>query len=56
MSKKSCSRGGGEGVDYPVNWGQYLDWFHAEQSCRNYLKKLLWSEGLVRSCPLRPCF
>lgn len=37
------------GVDYPVNWGQYLDWFHTEQGCRSYLEKLRWSEGLV--CP-----
>ena len=37
------------GVDYPVNWGQYLDWFRTEQGCRSYLEKLRWSEGLV--CP-----
>lgn len=37
------------GVDYPVNWGQYLDWFHDEQGCRNYLEKLRWSEGLACS-------
>ncbi len=37
------------GVDYPVNWGQYLDWFHTEQGCRDYLETLRWSQGLA--CP-----
>jgi transposase-like protein len=37
------------GTDYPTTWVQFLDWFHSEQACREYLKKLRWSDGLV--CP-----
>ena len=37
------------GVDYPVDWAQYLDWFHAEDFCRNYVEKLRWPDGFV--CP-----
>lgn len=37
------------GIDYPVNWAQYLDWFHAEDSCRQYVQELRWADGFV--CP-----
>ena len=37
------------GVDYPTAWVQFLDWFHSEQACREYLEKLRWPDGLV--CP-----
>jgi transposase-like protein len=37
------------GADYPTTWVQFLDWFHSEQSCRDYLEKLRWADGLI--CP-----
>ena len=37
------------GKDYPTTWVQFLDWFHSEQACREYLEKLRWADGLV--CP-----
>ena len=37
------------GTDYPTTWVQFLDWFHSEQACRDYLEKLRWSDGLI--CP-----
>lgn len=37
------------GADYPTTWVQFLDWFHSEQACQEYLEKLRWSDGLV--CP-----
>ena len=37
------------GKDYPTTWVQFLDWFHSEQACRDYLEKLRWSGGLI--CP-----
>jgi len=37
------------GTDYPTTWVQFLDWFHSERACREYLEKLRWSDGLV--CP-----
>lgn len=37
------------GKDYPKTWAQFLDWFHSEQACRDYLEKLRWPDGLV--CP-----
>jgi transposase-like protein/ribosomal protein L37AE/L43A len=37
------------GRDYPTTWVQFLDWFHSEQACRDYLEKLRWSDGLL--CP-----
>ena len=33
------------GVDYPTAWGQFLDWFHSEDACREYLEKLKWEDG-----------
>ena len=32
-----------------MTWGQFVDWFHSEQGCRDYLEKLRWAHGLV--CP-----
>lgn len=37
------------GTDYPTTWVQFLDWFHSEQACRDYLEKLRWGNGLI--CP-----
>lgn len=37
------------GVDYPTTWVQFLDWFHSEQACRDFLEKLRWADGLI--CP-----
>ena len=37
------------GKDYPLTWVQFLDWFHSEQACRDYLGKLRWPDGLI--CP-----
>ena len=37
------------GKDYPTTWVQFLDWFHSEQACRDYLEKLRWPDGLI--CP-----
>jgi len=37
------------GKDYPTTWVQFLDWFHSEQACRDYLEKLRWADGLI--CP-----
>jgi transposase-like protein len=35
--------------DYPKTILEFRDWFHSEEACRNYLKKLRWPEGFV--CP-----
>jgi len=37
------------GVDYPTSWVEFLDWFHSEQACRDYLEKLRWADGFI--CP-----
>ncbi len=37
------------GTDYPTTWVQFLDWFHSEPACRDYLEKLRWADGLI--CP-----
>lgn len=37
------------GADYPTTWVEFLDWFHSEQACRDYLEKLRWVDGLI--CP-----
>ncbi len=37
------------GIDYPRTWLQFLDWFHSEQACRDYLEKLRWADSLI--CP-----
>jgi len=38
-----------DGTDFPTTWVQFLDWFHPEQACRDYLEKLRWADGLT--CP-----
>ena len=37
------------GKDYPENWEQFIDWFHDEQSCLDYIYKLRWPNGFI--CP-----
>lgn len=37
------------GKDYPVAWKQFLDWFHSETACRDYIEKLKWPNGF--HCP-----
>lgn len=37
------------GKEYPTTWVQFLDWFHSEQACRDYLEKQRWPDGLI--CP-----
>lgn len=37
------------GEDYPNTWTQFLDWFHTEEACREYLEHLRWPAGFV--CP-----
>jgi transposase-like protein len=37
------------GTDYPTTWVEFLDWFHSEQACRDYLERLRWADGLI--CP-----
>ena len=38
------------GVDYPETIVQFLDWFHTEQGCREFLEKLRWTSGSL-ICP-----
>ena len=35
------------GKDYPASWSQFLDWFHTEDDCRNFLEKLKWPDGFI---------
>ncbi len=37
------------GVDYPTTWVEFLDWFHSERACLDYLEKLRWVDGFI--CP-----
>lgn len=37
------------GIDYPRNWDQFIDWFHNDQSCLNYISKIRWPNGFI--CP-----
>ncbi|AZE46623.1 Mobile element protein [Pseudomonas chlororaphis] len=37
------------GRDYPQNWNQFIDWFHDEDGCLNYLEKLRWPQQFT--CP-----
>lgn len=37
------------GRDYPKSWKQFVDWFHDEESCLEYLEKMRWQLGF--SCP-----
>jgi hypothetical protein len=38
------------GVDYPVTFGQFQDWFATDEACFDYLAKLRWPAGFV--CPV----
>ena len=37
------------GQDYPKTWSQFMDWFHTEQACFDYLERLRWPHEFV--CP-----
>lgn len=37
------------GQDYPKTWSQFLDWFHNEQACLDYLERLRWPKEFI--CP-----
>ena len=37
------------GIDYPNNWNQFIDWFHNDDACRNYIYKIRWPDGFI--CP-----
>ncbi|MCB5162602.1 IS1595 family transposase [Marinomonas algarum] len=47
MNKKSSSLKAG--IHYLKNWSQFVDWFHDEQACRDYLYTLRWPNGFI--CP-----
>ena len=36
-------------IDYPKNWDQFMNWFHDEQSCLDYIYKIRWPNGFI--CP-----
>jgi transposase-like protein len=46
MGTKTAPVGGN---DYPTTWVQFLNQFHSEQACREYVEKLRWPDGF--SCP-----
>ncbi len=37
------------GIDYPKNWDQFIDWFHDDQACLDYISKIRWPNGFI--CP-----
>lgn len=37
------------GQDYPRTWSQFMDWFHSEQACLDYLERLRWPKEFI--CP-----
>ena len=37
------------GQDYPKTWSQFMDWFHSEQACLDYLERLRWPKEFT--CP-----
>lgn len=37
------------GIDYPENWNQFIDWFHDNDACLNYIDKIRWPNGFI--CP-----
>ena len=37
------------GVDYPKDWGQFMDWYSTDAACRIFLEQLRWANGFV--CP-----
>jgi transposase-like protein len=38
------------GCDYPRTWNEFLDWFHDEEACINYLEQLRWPQGFICPC------
>ena len=37
------------GIDYPKNWEQFIDWFHDNEACLDYIYKIRWPNGFI--CP-----
>lgn len=37
------------GIDYPKNWDQFINWFHNDQACLDYIYKIRWPNGFI--CP-----
>jgi len=37
------------GQDYPKTWSEFMDWFHNEQACLDYLERLRWPKEFI--CP-----
>lgn len=37
------------GQDYPKTWSEFMDWFHSEQACLDYLERLRWPKEFI--CP-----
>jgi hypothetical protein len=37
------------GQDYPKAWSQFMDWFHSERACLDYLEQMRWPRGFI--CP-----
>jgi transposase-like protein len=37
------------GRDYPKTWSEFMDWFHSEQACSDYLERLRWPKEFL--CP-----
>ncbi len=35
------------GQDYPQTWSQFLDWFHSEEACLDYLERLRWPKDFI---------
>lgn len=37
------------GIDYPENWDQFIDWFHNDEACLDYIFRIRWPNGFI--CP-----
>lgn len=37
------------GRDYPRTWAEFIEWFHDEEVCLEFLERLRWPDGFV--CP-----
>jgi len=37
------------GIDYPKNGDQFINWFHDDQACLNYIYNIRWPSGFI--CP-----
>jgi transposase-like protein len=37
------------GSDYPKNWDQFINWFHDDEACLDYIYKIRWPNGFI--CP-----